>query len=301
MNFETIPCPVCTHTEHSPERIVSDRFRVLGERTYALVRCQKCKLVFLNPRPDVGSIGAFYDVPGYDPFGSAGEEPQTLSAKLYKKLRPLSIRKKAARVVAGLKPADRCLDVGCATGEFIVELKRRGLEADGCEPSAKAADYARDHYGLRVWTGGIESVPTHAGPYKLITMWHVLEHVHKLRDTLETARQLLAPRGKIAIAVPNPQSLDAKAYGDRWVGWDTPRHLYHFDPPVMLDLLIRAGFDPRSLGAVAFDAFYHSILSEPRGVAGLLRGGTRGMLSYASGVFGGPGSSELYLGIKRPT
>jgi len=301
VNFETIACPVCTHTEFSPERIVTDRFRVLGEQTYALVRCQKCKLIFLNPRPDEGSISAFYDVPGYDPFGSAGEEPNTLSAKLYQKLRPISIRKKAGRVIEGLKPADRCLDVGCATGEFLVELKRRGFEADGCEPSEKAAEYARKKHGMRVWTGNINAVPAHAGPYKLITLWHVLEHVHKLRETLETARQLLAPRGKIAVAVPNPQSFDAKAYGDRWVAWDTPRHLYHFDPPVMLDLLIRAGFDPRSLGAVAFDAFYHSIMSEPRGFTGIVRGGARGALSYASGLFGGPGSSELYLGIKRPS
>jgi predicted SAM-dependent methyltransferase len=124
----------------------------------------------------------------------------------------------------------------------------------------------------------------------LITFWHVLEHVHKLRETLEIARQLLSPRGKIAIAVPNPLSFDAKAYGDKWVAWDAPRHLYHFEPPVMLDLLIRAGFDPRSLGAVAFDAFYHSMMSEKRKSRGVMRGAYRGMLSYTSGLLGGPGS-----------
>lgn len=257
-----------------------------------------CKVIFLNPRPDEDSIGAFYDVPGYDPFGSSGDSASGM-AKLYRRFRPLSIRRKAGRVVAGLKPADRCLDVGCATGEFMVELKRRGFEADGCEPNAAAAQFARDKHGLRVWTGGIEAVPAHAGPYKLITFWHVLEHVHKLRETLEAARKLLSPRGKIAVAVPNPLSLDAKAYGDEWVAWDTPRHLYHFEPPVMLDLLIRAGFDPRSLGAVSFDAFYHCLLSEPRKPIPLLRGAFRGMLSFASGLVGGPGSSELYIGINR--
>lgn len=260
-----------------------------------------CKLIFLNPRPDESSIGAFYDTPGYDPFASAGDAPQGSLAKLYQKFRPLSIRRKASRVIVGLKPQDRCLDVGCATGEFMVELKRRGFEADGCEPSEKAAQYARDKHGLRVWTGSISAVPAHAGPYKLITLWHVLEHVHKLRETLETARKLLAPRGKIAIAVPNPLSYDAKAYGDQWVAWDTPRHLYHFEPPVMLDLMIRAGFDPRSLGAVAFDAFYHSMLSEPRTPLAMMRGAYRGMLSYTSGLLGGPGSSELYIGINRST
>ena len=299
MNFETIVCPVCTSPDYKAERIVADRFRVLNERTYSLVRCSTCKLIYLNPRPDSASIGAFYDTPGYDPFGSADGAPVSASTKLYQKFRPLSIRRKAARVIDGLKPADRCLDVGCATGEFLVELKRRGYEADGCEPSAKAAQYARDKYGMRVWTGGIDAVPAHAGPYKLITLWHVLEHVHKLRETLETARQLLAPRGRLAIAVPNPLSFDAKAYGDKWVAWDAPRHLYHFEPPVMLDLLIRAGYDPRSLGAVAFDAYYHCILSEPRTVFGLMRGAYRGSLSYASGLLGGPGSSELYIGYKR--
>ncbi len=258
-----------------------------------------CKVVYLNPRPDAESIGLFYDTPGYDPFGSAGESPKGDLAKLYRRFRPFSIKRKAGRVVKGLKPADRCLDVGCATGEFMLELKRRGFEADGCEPNASAAQYARDKHGLRIWTGGIDSVPPHAGPYKLITFWHVLEHVHKLRETLEIARKMLSPRGKIAVAVPNPLSIDAKAYGDNWVAWDAPRHLYHFEPPVMLDLLIRAGFDPRSLGAVAFDAFYHCLLSEPRKPLPMLRGMYRGALSYTSGLLGGPGSSELYIGINR--
>jgi hypothetical protein len=103
VNFETIACPVCSCPDSRPERIVSDRFHVLGDRTYALVRCQMCKLIFLNPRPDESSIGAFYDTPGYDPFASAGDAPQSSLAKLYQKFRPLSIRRKASRVVVGLK------------------------------------------------------------------------------------------------------------------------------------------------------------------------------------------------------
>ncbi|MCC6477196.1 class I SAM-dependent methyltransferase [bacterium] len=296
MVFETIPCPICGGDDHRPERIVNDRFHVLGSQSYPLVRCAGCKLIFLNPRPDENSIGAFYETDGYDPFGSTGEH-ESLTTKLYKKARPLSIRRKAARVVESIKPGDRVLDCGCATGEFLIELKRRGFEAEGCEPSEKAADFARKQ-GLNVWTGDIRAVPRENGSYRLVTMWHVLEHVHRLRETLDRVRDLLGPKGQIAIAVPNPVSSDAKAYGDKWVAWDAPRHLYHFEPQVMLDLLIRAGFDPRRAGAVAFDAFYHSLMSETNVPMALTRGAVCGTISYLRGLAGGYGSSELYIGTK---
>lgn len=267
-------------------------------RVFEIVECADCRLLFLNPRPDADSIAAFYATDEYDPFGSESDT-KSLSKRLYKLARPFSIRRKAARVVQDLKQGANTLDVGCATGEFMLELKRRGFVPHGVEPDARAATYARDRLELNVRSGGIENAAESDGPFTLITFWHVLEHVHHLRDNLEIAQRLLADDGRLAIAVPNPSSWDAKAYGREWVAWDTPRHLYHFRPDVMLDLLTRAGFRAEQAGAVAFDAFYHCILSEQPGVVGLMRGGWRGMNSYFRGLLGKDGSSELYFAYKH--
>jgi hypothetical protein len=147
--------------------------------------------------------------------------------------------------------------------------------------------------------GGIGNASAEYGPYSLISFWHVLEHVHRLRENLSIARNLLTEDGRLAIAVPNPSSWDAKQYGPDWVAWDAPRHLYHFTPEVMMNLLTRTGFRPVHMGAVAFDAFYQSILSEKPGAVGLIRGGLRGSISFCRGILGKNGSSELYIAYKN--
>jgi SAM-dependent methyltransferase len=298
LSYESIACPACGGARHHDFLSVEDRFNVEPGKLFNIVECADCRLLFLNPRPDADSIAAFYATDDYDPFGS-DSEAKSLSTRLYQLARPLSIRRKASRATKNLKRGRNTLDVGCATGEFMVELKRRGFQPFGVEPDPNAAKFAREKLGLNVQSGGIENASVQDGPYLLISFWHVLEHVHRLQDNLTIAHELLSDDGRLAIAVPNPSSWDAKAYGAKWVAWDAPRHLYHFRPDVMMELLSHSGFRPVRAGAVAFDAFYQSILSESSGAAGLIRGGLRGSISYVRGLLGMGGSSELYFAYKK--
>ncbi len=298
VTFETIACPACDCPEHTAQFTVRDRFNTVPDQLFHIVRCNRCHLLYLNPRPDETSIAAYYASSDYDPFISSRERSGVFDT-LYRSARQLSVKRKASRVVKGLPAGAKTLDVGCATGEFMLELCRRGLNPSGVEPDPGAARFAREQKGLQVWTGTIEEVPSSAGPFDLITFWHVLEHVHRLQRTLAIVYDLLSERGRLALAVPNPQSLDARLYDADWVAWDAPRHLYHFEPAVMLELLERAGFRAERAGAVAFDAFYHTLLSEPKSLPGCLRGGWRGAQSYLRGLFCADGSSELYFAHKR--
>ena len=298
LNFEIVACPACGGDQVSHFLDVRDRFNVIPDLIFRIVECKSCKLLFLNPRPDADSIGMFYDTDDYDPFGSDGKAV-SVSTRLYRLARPLSIRLKADRVTKGLTPAARTLDVGCATGEFMLELQRRGFQPYGVEPNPGAATFAKEKSGLNVRLGGIENASAESGPYELISLWHVLEHVHLLRDNLSIARDLLTDDGRLSIAVPNPDSWDAARYGSDWVAWDAPRHLYHFRPDVMMALLSRMGYHPVHAGAVAFDAFYHCMLSEGPGITGILRGGWRGSISFCRGILGKSGSSELYIAYKN--
>lgn len=297
MHFETIACPGCGSEKHQPFLDVRDRFNVIPERLFSIVRCAHCGLLYTNPRPDAASIGAFYAAEGYDPFIS-GRGGRSMEDRLYRFIRFFTMRRKAARAARGVKFGANVLDVGCATGELLIQLQRRGFRVFGAEPDAKAAEFARQSHGLTVWTGGIEAVPDDAGPFDLITMWHVLEHVHDLRGTILSLRKLLTANGRLVIAVPNPNSSDARAYGKNWVAWDAPRHLYHFESAVLIDFLNRSGFRAERKGAVAFDAFYHCLLSERISVTGYARAAVRGLISWLRGACGGEGSSELYWATK---
>jgi len=298
VTFETVACPLCGSPEHLPERELRDRFDTIPGEVYTVVRCSECRLLFVNPRPNAASMSVFYEAEGYDPFLSSGGR-RSVFATVYRLARRFTVRSKATRATRGMLRTGRVLDVGCATGEFLVELRRRGWQVSGVEPGPEAAKFARETYGLSVWDGTALDVPPETEPFELVTLWHVLEHVHALREVLERLRNLLTDGGRLVIAVPNPLSSDARAYGTNWVAWEAPRHLYHFEPAVMLDLLERAGFRAERRGALAFDAFYHSLLSERGGPFGLVRAGWRGLLSFTRGLLGGEGSSELYFAYKR--
>ena len=96
----------------------------------------------------------------------------------------------------------------------------------------------------------------------VITLWHVLEHVHELNKTIEIMKSKLAKNGTMIIAVPNCDSLDAKTYGKYWAAYDVPRHLYHFTPKTIQQLFSKHGFKMQRMLPMNFDSFYVSLLSE---------------------------------------
>ena len=59
-------------------------------------------------------------------------------------------------------------------------------------------------------------------------MWHVLEHVSNINDTLLQFSRILKKDGSLIIAVPNCNAWDATYYKEFWAAWDVPIHLWHF-------------------------------------------------------------------------
>jgi SAM-dependent methyltransferase len=75
-----------------------------------------------------------------------------------------------------------------------------------------------------------------------VVIWHVLEHLVDPRETLQEVRRILKPGGRVAIAVPNFSSLQARwAKGD-WFHLDLPRHLHHFSMGGLRTLVESCGF-----------------------------------------------------------
>jgi 2-polyprenyl-3-methyl-5-hydroxy-6-metoxy-1,4-benzoquinol methylase len=86
-----------------------------------------------------------------------------------------------------------------------------------------------------------------SGQFGAITLWHVLEHVHQLKETVDQLKRCLSSKGVLVIAVPNRTAYEAEIYGPHWAAYDVPRHLYHFSRKPMLQLMDNAGFDCHSI------------------------------------------------------
>ena len=134
------------------------------------------------------------------------------------------------------------LDVGCGQGAMLVEFRRRfpASQCKGLEPSPDAVDYCRRHHGIEVevlnWNSLDGDMIT--GPFDLITLVHVLEHVLDPVGVLTRAAQRLSPEGMIYVEVPDLLS-------DRWAGkgFFHIAHIWYFHETSLRNLFQRCGLE----------------------------------------------------------
>ncbi|RMI25178.1 MAG: class I SAM-dependent methyltransferase, partial [Calditrichaeota bacterium] len=222
--------------------------------------------------------------------------------RLYHLARQIMLRRKR-RLVEGMLPAHArtLLDVGCGTGYFLKHMQDHGWQVQGIEPEARAREYARQRFQLRVEPPEQLFALPEAG-FHAITLWHVLEHIHRLQDYLRRIGELLNEEGRLFVALPNHTSFDGEYYREFWAAYDVPRHLWHFSPGAFTGLMKKHGFEMVQYRPMPLDGFYVSILSETyRGRSlPLLRGGWTGWRSFLR-TLKDPraGSSILYILKKR--
>ena len=142
---------------------------------------------------------------------------------------------------AGLHPGARVLDAGAGTGRLVAELRRRGYDAAGIEPSGRSAAAAASS-GRPVERRAIEQ-HSDSG-LDAVVLWHVLEHLDDPAAALARVAGWLSPGGLVLIGVPNAASWQARIGGEGWLHWDAPRHRVHLTPGGVGALLVGAGLAP---------------------------------------------------------
>jgi len=233
--MEQATCQVCGEQRCQPYFKRRDRF---GDQVFQYVRCARCGEVYLNPRPALAEIAAFYP----DEYESY-ETIENASSRLQQKLWWKNQEKVLSYVERFAGQRGQLLDVGCSTGQFLRVAREHGWAATGIELVEPVAEIARTRYQLNVYTGDLDQAPLQPHSFDLITMWDVLEHLHAPRAALERINTLLKPNGILAVGFPNMDAYDRRIFGPAWIGWDAPRHLYIFSQPAFRRLFAETGFD----------------------------------------------------------
>ena len=249
-------CPVC-NGNHLQSYLTCTDFTVSKEQ-FSLSKCNDCGFIFTNPRPNQHEIGKYYQS---DEYISHTNSSRGIQNKLYKIARSMAIKSKLKLINSLSVTEKNLLDYGCGTGEFLAATKNNGWTAQGMEPDPGARQQGINNHQLKVSSPDDLHLLAH-NSIDVITLWHVLEHVHLLKETLQQFNRALKPNGHLIIAVPNAESNDAAVYGKAWAAYDVPRHLYHFTLPVMRRLMSDHGFKLQSVKGMFFDPFYISLLSE---------------------------------------
>ncbi|RMD97011.1 MAG: class I SAM-dependent methyltransferase, partial [Calditrichaeota bacterium] len=232
-----------------------------GGEAYQLVRCRRCKLVYLNPRPAESASQKYYQQETYLPFVST-KSGLSVTEWLYKTLRRFNSRWKRRQIEKWHPQKGKLLDVGCGTGEFLKEMVDHGWDGRGMERDPQAVAHAIEQLKLRAFVGTLENLPSVSESYDVVTLWHVLEHLYDPHNAVQKIRDLLKPGGLLVIAVPNINSVDARFYRQYWVALDTPRHLMHFNLKTLRMMCEMHKFELMAHKNLPLDAFFNSFASE---------------------------------------
>jgi SAM-dependent methyltransferase len=230
------PCPCCGGLE---ARTFGRSTRGAGQEG-ATVRCNACSLVFVDPVPRSAVVHAAYGAEYYEPWQEKAEERARV--RMWRR-RLLLLEARRGR--------GALLDVGCGDGLFLKVARDAGWSVEGIEFSPEGARLSSRRLGRPVAVGDLAAVSGLKGPFDVVTLWHVLEHLVSPASLLDAASLRLRPDGLLVAAVPNLDNLPMRAAYRLARGRPLPLyedgarepHLSHFSPVTLRDFLGRRGLE----------------------------------------------------------
>lgn len=232
-----------------------------ARRLRGRTRCARCGAATTDPWPTPEELdlayGSWYrPASGARRFSFAGDAILSRTRGLL------------AGRLAAISPPGPVLDVGAGDGTLVDALRSRGRQATGLERGSERPDFRE------------ESLSEIDGRWAAVVFWHSLEHLPNPGEAIAEAARLLDPGGVVIVAIPNTDSLQARAFGDRWLHLDLPRHLNH-----LAARSLTAGME-----AVGFEVERVSYLRGGQLVIGWLDGLVKLL----------PGDLNLYQALRRP-
>lgn len=143
-----------------------------------------------------------------------------------------------------LLSAKKMLDVGCATGLFVDEANKHGMQAEGIDISKSAVLHGKQRHVplFHETSSSWMKKKKHRNYYDVITALSVIEHEADPVRMMRALYTMTAPGGMVVISTPNFNTFYRTLMGKRWIGYQHPEHLWFFTPKTITRLLHNAGF-----------------------------------------------------------
>ncbi|MBN2679705.1 class I SAM-dependent methyltransferase [Acidithiobacillus montserratensis] len=261
-------CPICDDVSrtllHSG---LTDKVFFCAPGRWSLYQCRTCGAAYLDPRPNPATIAMAYST--YFTHEEGDDAPKGKFAHFKRRLRNGYLN---ARYLADLQPAWKIgrwvvyflpqkrnqidesvrhlpatrkpgvlADIGCGNGQFLGTAMQLGWDAWGVDLDPIAVETARKT-GATVIQGGFPDTGLPSAYFDIVTLSHVIEHVHDPLAALKEAFRVLKPGGHIWLATPNMESFGHARFGANWRGLEPPRHLVLFNSNNLKKALDGAGF-----------------------------------------------------------
>ncbi|HYK77876.1 MAG TPA: class I SAM-dependent methyltransferase [Daejeonella sp.] len=214
-------CPVC----HSGSSSTFYTF----EEGYLVENCEDCAHYYSK----------FSETDSAKLYGEEDEVYRVVDNRksAYSKIIEYEYAKVLKQIRKQYPPGSGILDFGSGKGVFLNLAAKFGYRAVGIETAAERARFAREKYGATVIQSEYSGGKIEGRQFDVITLFHVLEHLHRPKEILSSLIQdNLKDNGLLIVEVPNLYSWQAAIAKNRWMHLDIPRHISHFTPEKLQDL-----------------------------------------------------------------
>ncbi len=222
-------CPICNSNR------LSLKFSKNG---FKFVKCQKCNLVFVNPRPTVEFLKKYYTQ------GPAYKYMQEVILPKTAKFRSKIIFKPKLDIVNKFfkKNRNKILDIGCASGNFLNLASKYAWDCYGVEPSQDAVKLLKKRFSdIKVFNTTVEELETQT-KFNVVSCWELIEHVLNPLKVFKKIFSILDKSGVFVLSTPNSEGFDMMMLEELSDVYLAPNHLNYFNPKAITYALKKAGF-----------------------------------------------------------
>lgn len=247
-NLVSVPCDLCGDEDHTV---------LFVKEGFPHVRCNRCGLVFVNPRS-----AAHLESQRTGGTGAMGEEALTPS-----QLRRL---RKELDGLETFRRLNRILEVGPGRGWFLEEAGRKGWETWAVEINVDALQRLHDRGIAHIVNDSAENFDLPDESFDAVRMWDVIEHLPSPKKALANIYRTLRRGGLLRLSTTNFASLSRWVNGPEWVYLNGADHIYLFEPSSITRLLTDAGFGQIGIKTRSFNLrkkLYHPDRIVPTGLS----------------------------------
>jgi len=199
----------------------------------------------------------------------------------------------------------RLLEIGCGSGVFLARMRNLGWKVSGIDPDPAAVSWAQRVHHLDVTCGTWEQMRFPADSFDVITMNHVIEHVHDPVGLLTECQRMLRPGGNLVLTTPNADSWGHRMFAGDWRGLEPPRHFMIFSTRNLEECTRRSNLETLTLRSISRWARNIFVLSKEiknqskQGLPGEIWTGVQGwcfqMLENIAEEFSNGSGEEVYF------
>jgi len=257
-NLEYTACPVCGCEEYK---------KAYDFIPFAVVRCNACRIFYLNPRPAEEAVLKLYEDDKYYK-GEARSGGCAKSGYSNYFLQEPALRATFHKLLQNLKKRNiyggSLLEVGCGYGYLLKEAKDFFDYRAGTDFSKNAVLHAGQNIDLVV-KGGVEALPPDR-KFDCVISLHVIEHAYNPKEFLKRLLSCLNPNGRLVIGSPDMGSFWRVIMGRRWPSFKIPEHVLFFDKNSLSGLMHNIGL--QNINILPYPhAFPVSLIGEKFGIS----------------------------------